>query len=246
MSWLLIQGDARRILRGFSPGSIHLVVTSPPYPGVPLWGAEDEVQRICDEVMEECARVLVDGGVLCWQIANIPRGDRGLAPNVPLAVEKAAQCGLVWRGEIVWNKGSNAPPLGRMLDRPAIPPLCHEYILVFFKGNRAPREERAPSFGSMFNYAITSVWNIAPQSKSIGHPTPYPVALVERCIFLWSLEGEVVLDPFCGVGTTGVAAARMKRRFIGIDLNRDYLLIARRRISEEIVGSPNQPRLFLE
>ncbi len=68
----------------------------------------------------------------------------------------------------------------------------------------------------------------------MGHPAPFPIELPYRCIQLYTFEGEIVLDPFCGVGATCMAAIKTGRHFIGIEMNAEYVEKARRRISERL------------
>jgi DNA modification methylase len=78
------------------------------------------------------------------------------------------------------------------------------------------------------------VWRFPPASaRRIGHPAPFPVELPRRLIELHTYAGEVVLDPFCGSGSTGVAAARCGRGFIGYDTDAGYLDLARSRLAAE-------------
>jgi DNA modification methylase len=80
--------------------------------------------------------------------------------------------------------------------------------------------------------ATTSVWHIPAESaRRVGHPAPFPVALVERLIHLYTFEGEAVLDPFMGSGSTAVAAVRADRRFIGYEIEPSYISISRERVS---------------
>ncbi len=71
-------------------------------------------------------------------------------------------------------------------------------------------------------------------AKRIGHPAPYPVALVDRLIRLLSYQGDVILDPFLGSGTTAVAAAQSGRHYVGYDTSQEYIELAKKRISEGI------------
>ena len=81
---------------------------------------------------------------------------------------------------------------------------------------------------------LDDVWDlpsIAPtSSERVGYPTQKPLALLARIIQLASNEGDLVLDPFCGSGTTLVAAQQLNRRWIGIDANQDAIKIARKRL----------------
>ena len=79
----------------------------------------------------------------------------------------------------------------------------------------------------------TSIWKFPSESaKRVGHPAPFPVELPYRLIQLYSFKGDVVLDPFCGSGTTCIAALRTNRRYIGFDNNLEYVELARKRISK--------------
>lgn len=78
-----------------------------------------------------------------------------------------------------------------------------------------------------------TIWKIAPESaKGIGHPAPFPIELPRRLIQLYSYSGDVILDPFAGSGTTGVAAIQNGRRFIGYDTDAGYVAAANRRLEE--------------
>jgi len=80
--------------------------------------------------------------------------------------------------------------------------------------------------------ATTSVWHIPPESaRRVGHPAPFPVALVERLIHLYTFEGETVLDPFMGSGTTAVAALNCRRNFVGYEIDPNYVTICKERIA---------------
>jgi site-specific DNA-methyltransferase (adenine-specific) len=81
--------------------------------------------------------------------------------------------------------------------------------------------------------ATLSVWDIPPESaKRVGHPAPFPVALAERVIQLYSYVGDVILDPFIGSGTTAVAALRTARYYVGFDISAEYCLLAEQRIAQ--------------
>ncbi|MEM3085222.1 MAG: site-specific DNA-methyltransferase, partial [Nitrososphaerales archaeon] len=80
-----------------------------------------------------------------------------------------------------------------------------------------------------------SIWEFAPESaKAVGHPAPFPIELPYRCIQLYTFKDEVVLDPFCGAGTTAIAAINTNRHYIGFDNNMEYVEKARKRIKEYI------------
>lgn len=104
-----------------------------------------------------------------------------------------------------------------------------------------------PGSKHIFNYADMKAENGARQMKTVWrfpapskaekthgkHPTQKPVALVQRCILASTSEGDLVLDPFCGSGTTGIACIQTRRRFIGIELSEEYVRIAEKRINAD-------------
>ncbi len=79
--------------------------------------------------------------------------------------------------------------------------------------------------------ATLSVWNIPPESaRKIGHPAPFPLELASRVIRLFSYQGDLVIDPFCGSGTTCVAAKLLGRRYAGFDISPEYCALAEERL----------------
>lgn len=100
-----------------------------------------------------------------------------------------------------------------------------------------PRKQN-PSFSAAVMGLVTtrnkrSVWTVASEPYTESHFATFPTKLVEPCILAGSREGDTVLDPFCGAGTTGLVAARLKRDFIGIELNAEYAAMAERRIRDD-------------
>jgi site-specific DNA-methyltransferase (adenine-specific) len=99
----------------------------------------------------------------------------------------------------------------------------------------------AGEFGQRFN-----VWQINPcrtPSERFGHPAPFPLTLARDHIISWSAVGDVVLDPFMGSGTVGVACLNTNRRFIGIEKEEKYFAIAKDRI-EKAISTPKQGELL--
>jgi site-specific DNA-methyltransferase (adenine-specific) len=109
----------------------------------------------------------------------------------------------------------------------------HEYCLCFSKG-RMDRVRKGTSTidRDEFMAATLSVWEIPTESaKRVGHPAPFPVALPKRFIELFTFEGDVVLDPFMGSGSTAIAAVETGRHYVGYDLDPEYIAIAEQRIN---------------
>ena len=219
--------------------SVHLMVTSPPYNVGKEYDADlslEEYLAFLERVWKETYRVLVPGGRMCINVANL-----GRKPYIPLhayLAEQAIRLGFLMRGEIIWNKAASASPSTAWgsWKSPANPTLrdVHEYILVFskatFKRQNPARRARTISRDEFLEYN-KSVWTFPAESaRKVGHPAPFPVELPRRLIQLYTFEGEVVLDPFMGSGQTAIAALQSGRHFVGYEVEEKYLELARQRI----------------
>jgi DNA modification methylase len=218
--------------------SIHLMVTSPPYNVGKEYDKDldlGEYRQLLKSVFAESFRVLVDGGRACVNVANL-----GRKPYIPLhsyIIQDMLEIGFLMRGEVIWNKGSSAGASTawgswQSASNPALRD-THEYILVFSKGSFS-RQGGQSTIGKEEFLAFTkSVWEFPAESaRRVGHPAPFPVELPYRCMQLYTFEGDFVLDPFCGVGSTCVAALKAERRFVGYDANPQYVELAQKRIAE--------------
>jgi DNA modification methylase len=187
-------------------------------------------------VMNEVYRVLVPGGRLCINIANV--GRRPYLPLHAFVIQDLLDLGFIMRGEVIWDKGaaSMSSTVWDSWCSPTNPTLrdTHEYILIFSKHTlHRPKlsDRKATITREEFLEFTRSVWHIRPESaRKIGHPAPYPVDIPYRFIQLYTFEGEVVLDPFMGSGTTAIAALKTNRRFVGYEINTEYINIAKSRI----------------
>ena len=220
--------------------SVHLVVTSPPYNVGKEYDANltlQEYRAFLMRVWGEVKRVLVPGGRVCINIANL-----GRRPYIPLhafIIEDMLSLGFLMRGEIIWNKASSAgssTAWGSWLS-PKNPTLrdIHEYILVFSKGtfSRQSLGRKSTISKEEFLEFTKSVWIFnAEQAQKVGHPAPFPVDLPYRLIQLYTYEGEVVLDPFMGSGQTAIAAIKTKRHYIGYDIKDEYVRISQKRVRD--------------
>lgn len=222
--------------------SIHLMITSPPYNVGKEYDNDltlDEYLELLTGVFREVHRKLVTGGRACINIANI-----GRKPYIPLhamVIEIMLDLGFLMRGEIIWDKsasagGSCAWGSWMSASNPVLRDY-HEYILVFSKDSYSKnkkQEKRDTISHDDFIQWTQSVWKFpAVNAKKIGHPAPFPVELPHRLINLYSYEGDVVLDPFCGSGSTCIAAIRNNRRYIGYDIKEEYIELSNRRIDNQ-------------
>jgi modification methylase len=219
--------------------SVHLMVTSPPYNVGKEYDEDlslDEYLTFLQRVWKETWRVLVPGGRMCINVANL-----GRKPYIPLhafIAEQAIGLGFLMRGEIIWNKAASASPSTawgswKSAGNPTLRDV-HEYILVFcketFKRQNPAKRENTISRDEFLEYN-KSVWNFAAESaRKIGHPAPFPIELPRRLIQLYTFENEIVLDPFMGSGQTAIAAIKSIRHYVGFEIDSEYVDLAHKRI----------------
>jgi DNA modification methylase len=253
----LIHGDSRT-MQSIPDNCIALMVTSPPYFAGKEYetalgeghipGSYIEYLAMLKDVFAECKRVLEPGGRMAINIANLGRKPyRSLAADVTRILQDDLH--LLLRGEIIWVKGDGASgncAWGSFASaaNPCLRDLS-ERIIVAAKGrfDRAiPRKKRAtmglPHENTIskkrFMESTLDVWKIPPErARKIGHPAPFPPALPERLIELYTYRNDTILDPFIGSGTTAIAAARLGRRYVGYDVDEGYLKLARTRLRTE-------------
>jgi DNA modification methylase len=257
-------GDARSMDR-VRPSSVALVVTSPPYfagkqyeeelgaEGIPA--SYTEYIALLEGVFAECVAKLEPGGRIAVNVANLGRKPyRSLSADVIGILQD--KLGLLLRGEVVWRKarGAGGNCAWGSFRSPANPVLrdLTERVIVASKGRfdravpRATRQRdglphRATTTADEFMEATLDVWELAPESaRRVGHPAPFPVELPQRFVELYTYEGDVVLDPFMGSGSTAVAAVRTGRHFLGYDTDPAYVEAARARVAgeRELLAAP--------
>lgn len=245
--------------RDLSPiptNSVALVVTSPPY----FAGKEYETElgsqgvpasyldylQLLQDVFAECRRVLEPGGRIAVNIANLGRKPyRSLSGDVTRILQD--ELGFLMRGEIIWvkAKGANGSTAWGSYASPVNPVLrdVSERILVAAKG----RFDRAVSRNERAKRGLPHVVTILPDefreltldtwffptasARSVGHPAPFPVELPRRLIELYTFQNDLVLDPFAGSGSTGLAAIETNRRYLCVDNDPGYVALAQKRIA---------------
>jgi DNA modification methylase len=257
-------GDARR-MDEVADGSVALVVTSPPYFAGKRY--EEELERdgipssyldylqMLRDVFRECTRKLEPGGRLAVNVANLGRKPyRSLSSDVIRILEEDLQ--LLLRGELIWQKGEGASGSCawgsfRSAANPVLRDIS-ERVVIASKGRfdraksvKQRAAERLPHESTLMTddfLALTlDIWPMPPESaRRVGHPAPFPVELPEQLIRLYTFKDDLVLDPFMGSGSALVAAARLGRRYVGYDLDAEYVDIARRRVADESVPVPSE------
>jgi site-specific DNA-methyltransferase (adenine-specific) len=256
---VIFEGDARHITdEQVADLSVALLVTSPPY----FAGKEYETDlaaghvpssyveylEMLRDVFSVCLRKLEPGGRMAVNVANLGRKPyRSLSADVISILQD--DLGMLMRGEVIWQKargagGSCAWGSFRSPQNPVLRDVT-ERVIVASKGrfdralSRARRQaEGLPNQPTIatedFLEATIDIWEIPSESaRKVGHPAPFPVALPRRLIELYTYEGDLVLDPFMGSGSTAVAAVRTGRHFVGIETEPEYVQAARDRLAGE-------------
>ncbi|MDD5081751.1 MAG: site-specific DNA-methyltransferase [Dehalococcoidales bacterium] len=233
-------GDCREILPQLGPGALDLAVTSPPYNSKKQWwgsGANgifpDMAHKFTrgggwypDEVPEDeyqaRERLLVDialskcSGSVCYNHKvryAFKRTGRSYHPISWLPDEN------IWC-EIIWDRGSGVTFNSR---RPVV---ADERIYVI---------GRPKTYN---NIGLTTVWRLPPDNEAPGHPCAFPVELPARLIAMFTGPGDTVLDYYAGSGTTLVAAKKLGRRFIGIEIEQKYCDLAISRLRQGVLITP--------
>jgi modification methylase len=218
--------------------SVHLMITSPPYNVRKEYDQDltlDEYREFLRRVFQETYRVLVTGGRACINIANL-----GRKPYIPLhayLIEDMLDLGFLMRGEIIWNKAASASSSTAWgtwcsATNPVLRDI-HEYILIFSKESfsRGSNQRKSTIERDDFLAFTKSIWTFPTVSaRKIGHPAPFPEELPRRLIDLYSYEDDIILDPFCGSGTSCLAAYNNGRKFVGYDIEEEYTSLAKERL----------------
>lgn len=246
--FVLFEGDCLDLLPQIPDGFVKLVVTSPPYNlGKPYENRLDLNEYIAQQrqVIEECVRVLDKAGSICWQVGNYVKNGE-IIPLDIILYPVFASLGLHLRNRIVWHFGHGLHASRRFSGR-------YEVILWFTKSDtytfnldavRVPQKYpgkkyyKGPKKGQPSGHPLgknpSDVWEIpnvkANHVEKTIHPCQFPVELVERLVLAMTEEGEWVLDPFIGVGTTAIAALMHKRKAIGAEIVPKYVEVAKERI----------------
>jgi site-specific DNA-methyltransferase (adenine-specific) len=228
---------------------VALMVTSPPYNVGKDYDEDldlDEYLNLLRRVFTETYRVIEPGGRVAVNVANL--GRKPYLPLNHLVGVLLSEVGFLLRGEIIWRKakaagGSTAWGSWQSAKNPTLRDV-HEYVLVASKASfRRERVGTDTVSKEDFLEATMSVWDILPESaRRVGHPAPFPTELPRRLIELYTFDGDLVLDPFLGSGTTAIAAVQTGRHYIGYETDADYAALAEKRIASERAGHRSTSR----
>ena len=262
MTHSLYMGDCLEVLPTLEANSIDCVVTSPPYFNAREYSHFESYAKYLDfigDFLSSTKRVLKPCRILALNVSCViePREKRSTeSTRLPIpfdCVRIAMDAGYIFLDDIIWQKPDGAANgRGRQFAaqrRPVAykPFTVAEYILIFKNGGGlldSVIKEHSPNIINESlvadGYERTNVWKIQPETQS-EHPAPFPMALADKLIKYYSFVGDTVLDPFMGSGTTGKAAAKLQRHFVGIEKQENYFHMAKQGLEQ-----PQAQTLFAE
>jgi len=224
--------------------SIDLIVTSPPYNVDIKYNSHNdqisypEYLEFSGKWLSRCFDWLKDDGRLCLNVPlDINKGGQQSVGADLTAIAK--KVGFKYHSTIIWNEGniSRRTAWGSWLSASApyvIAPV--ELIIILYKDQWKKNGGRKTSDISKEEFIkwTNGLWTFNGESKKrVGHPAPFPIELPRRCIKLFSYVGDVVLDPFMGSGTTLIAAHMNNRKSIGVDIDKEYCALSKKRLVNE-------------
>jgi DNA modification methylase len=241
----IICGDSLEVLKNLPDNCIDLVFTSPPYNFGLEYESNDDANywdsyfnKLFD-IFNECIRILKYGGRIA---VNIQPLFSDYIPSHHIISNFFMSKKLIWKGEILWEKNNyncKYTAWGSWKS-PSSPYLKYtwEFIEIFAKGDlkKEGSRDNADISADEFKKWVVGKWSIAPERnmKEYNHPAMFPEELANRILKLFSFRGDVVLDPFNGVGTTTVVAKKIGRKYLGIDISKDYCDKAENRMSSTL------------
>lgn len=244
-------GDCLEVMRTLADNSVDACVTSPPYDSLREYNGAPKLEFI--PIAREIFRVIKQGGVVVWIVADQTINGNETASSFAQAIE-FKKIGFRLHDTMIWDKGiSPFQDRNRYIN-------SFEYMFVFSKGSpktaniirdrknkyfgfkihgtarqkngktkelsEIQKSKTVKEYGSRLN-----IWKVTPEKNNrTGHPAVFPQILAEDHIKTWTNSKEVILDPFMGSGTTGIAAKKLDRDFIGIEISTEYFEIAKKRI----------------
>jgi len=252
---MILLGDAAKVLKDFNDGCIDLIVTSPPYDNLRTYnGFVFDFESIARELY----RITTLGGVVVWIVNDqtIDGDKSGTSFKQALYFKKIgfklydtmiyAKTGIcnpqpnkyhqIFEYMFVFSKGLPKTFNG-LMDRQNLHVGSTHLVSTKRTGNKISRRKKyiISEYGLRYN-----IWTYSQGGKfeggiaDLGHPAVFPQQLAEDHIKSWSNEGDLVLDPFCGSGTTLKAAHQLNRKWIGIEISPKYVQLAKKRLTPYI------------
>jgi site-specific DNA-methyltransferase (adenine-specific) len=246
----IICGDNVATMQTFPDGCIDLTVTSPPYDNLRTYGGHT---WDFEAVAQQLWRVTKPGGVVVWVVADATVNGSETGTSFRQAL-RFMEIGFRLHDTMIWEKPNPRPTQNNRYES------AFEYCFVFSSGSPTTvnliRERtvtngwavkhravggrvEVASEGGRYRHKETkikrNVWSIQIGDSGLGQPAAFPESLARDHILSWSNEGDVVLDPFAGSGTTCKMARAMGRRYVGIEINPDYCEICRKRLAQNVL-----------
>ncbi len=248
----IFNGDARLILKQIPNSYIDLTVTSPPYDNLRKYNGIGDTwnHETFKEIVNELYRVTKEGGVVVWVVNDKTENGTKTGTSFKQALY-FMEVGFNLNDTMIWKKTNPMP----VVKQPRYNPVF-EYMFVFSKGKPKtfnPIMEPCKCAGLNYNSTCknmggengrtkknfninkekvkSNIWEIAVAQNKTKHPAVFPIQIPIDHIKTWTNEGDIVLDPFIGSGTTALAAKQLNRNYIGIDMSNEYCDIAIERLS---------------
>jgi len=250
----IYNGDCLVLMKEMDDDVVDLTVTSPPYDDLRDY---NEYSFNFEEIAKELYRITKNGGVVVWIVNDETKNGSESLTSFRQAIYFVEKCGFNLHDTMIWQKpGFSAVGSLKVRYAPVF-----EYMFVFSKGKlktfnpikdrinkikgtisgtimlkdgtrkRMSNEgKKRHEFGQRFN-----IWKMTPVNSNNLHPAMFPEQLAKDHILSWSNEGDLVLDPMCGSGTTCKMAKYNGRNYIGMDCSEEYCKIARTRLSQEVL-----------
>ena len=228
----LLKGNTLELLKKIDEKSVDLIFADPPYNlsgenyltckngkmtacNKGTWDQIKDIHEFNMQWVEGCVRVLKEEGTI-WIYGTLHNNT-----SVGVILKKLK----LWIiNDIIWFK-PNAPPLlqtNRFVPSTELIWLAAKSKKYYFNYDLAKKMGNGKQ--------MRNLWEVNAERHKTSHPTEKPERLLERIISIGSKEGDIILDPFMGSGTTGVVAKRLNRNFIGIEIDDEYFTIAQKRI----------------
>ena len=263
----LYTGDSLDFLKSVPDNSFKLILSSPPYNVGKEYEVREELAIYLEEqkkMIQELVRVLKDDGSICWQVGNYVKNGEVFPLDI-YYYDLFKECGLKMRNRIIWHFGHGLHAKLRFSGRyETISWFTKTDDYTFnldpvrvpqkYPGKRHYKgDKKGQLSGNPLGKNPTDIWEIItldwdrqiwniPNVKSnhpekTEHPCQFPVELVERCILALTNEGDIVYDPYSGVGSTLLASLKNNRKAVGSDREKKYNNITRERIKAYINGT---------
>lgn len=244
----LHQGDCLEVMKGMPDKSIDLTVTSPPYDNLRTYNG---YSFNFEGIAKELYRITEDGGVVVWVVGDVTINGSETGTSFKQALY-FKDIGFNLHDTMIYSKRNPMPHIKKNRYTPSF-----EYMFILSKGTPKTTNlltEPCKYSGVDITSTNTNTESIKAKKKvyhtkntkirrnifeyvlagtNYGHPAIFPEELAKDHIISWSNEGDTVLDPFMGSGTTGKMAVQLNRNFIGIEISAEYLEIAKKRIEAQ-------------